>query len=274
MEENFNIGIIGGAGKMGSLFKRFFQKKGYNVLISDKEVGLPLNKLLNQAKIILISLPIEIFPKVIMEMAPLVRDSHWIMDICSLKYEPAKIMKKYLKKGELLATHPLFGPFEEDLKGKTIAYYPLRGKNFASWLVSLCKEEGLRIVCVPPKKHDEVMAIVQALNHFIQIILAKTLKDTKFSLEEILSLYTPSFLKQLEILRRLSKQDEHLYAHIQLKNPFAKKIRTLFCKNCQNLNNDLIKGGERAYKVFLENFLLAKNLAKDLEALFSIEKEN
>ncbi|MFN4196790.1 MAG: prephenate dehydrogenase/arogenate dehydrogenase family protein [Caldimicrobium sp.] len=267
MEENFTIGIIGGAGKMGSLFKKFFQKKGFEVLISDKEIGLPLNKLLNKAKVIIISLPIEIFPKVVMKMAPFVKDSHWIMDICSLKYEPAKIMKKYLKKGELIATHPLFGPFEEDLRGKTIAYYPLRGKNFASWLVPLFEEEGIKMVSIAPKKHDEVMAIVQALNHFIQILMAKTIKDTKFSVEEILTLSTPSFLKQIEILRRLANQDEHLYAHIQLKNPFAKNIRMLFCKNCKFLNNVFNKGGERSYKVFLENFLLAKSLIKEVETL-------
>lgn len=267
MEENFTIGIIGGAGKMGSLFKKFFQKKGFDVVISDVKMGLPLKELLHTAKVIIISLPIEIFPKVVMEMAPFVRDSHWIMDICSLKYEPAKIMKKYLKKGELIATHPLFGPYEEDLTGKTIAYYPLRGKNFVSWLISLFKEEGLRMVSISPKKHDEVMAIVQALNHFIQILLAKTIKETEFSVEEILSLSTPSFLKQIEILSRLAYQDEHLYAHIQLKNPFAKKIRTLFCKNCQHLNSAFNKGEEESYKVFLENFLLAKNLARHIETL-------
>lgn len=273
MEENFRIGIIGGAGKMGKLFHNFFTKKGFEVFISDKGEGLSYNELFEKAKIILISVPLEVFPQVIEKISPLVKDSHWIMDICSLKLEPVKLMKKYIKKGEVLATHPLFGPFEKDLKGKTIAYFPLRGKNFSKWILSLWEKEGIRTVKISPKKHDEIMALVQVLNHFLLILLAKTIKDTGFTLEEILSLSTPSFLKELEILKRLAKQNGHLYAHIQLDNPFGKKIRNLFNKNCNILNKALKKKKEEAFPIFLENFIIAQKLAQELEKLLPTEKE-
>ncbi len=270
MEENFRIGIIGGAGKMGKLFQNFFQKRGYEVLISDKGIGLSLEELLEKGKVILLSLPLEVFPQVVKEMAPLVSDSHWIIDICSLKYEPAKVMKTLLKRGELLATHPLFGPFEKDLTGKTIAYYPLRGKHLSRWFLSLLEKEGLKAVKISPKKHDKIMALVQVLNHFLQILIAKTIRDSGFSLQEIFSLSTPSFLKQLEILRRLAKQDENLYAYIQLNNPFGAKYRSIFCKNCNSLNKAF--KGEKASSLFIENFRLAKEIAQELEKLFSVEE--
>lgn len=272
MEENFRIGIIGGAGKMGRLFQNFFQKKGYEVLICDKE-GLSYEELMENSKVVILSLPLDVFPEVVKKIAPRVKNTHWIMDICSLKLEPARVMKKFLIKGELIAAHPLFGPFEKDLKGKRLAYYPLRGKKFLKWLLPLLEEEGIRTIKISPKRHDEIMALVQVLNHFMQVLVAQTIKKTGFSINEIFSLSTPSFLKQLEILKRFAHQDENLYAHIQLDNPFGKKIRQIFCRTCKSLNRALKKEDKESFKIFVENFLIAKDLAKELENLFALEEK-
>ncbi len=267
MENSFTIGIIGGAGKMGQFFKNFFEKKGYPVLISDKNYGLSYEELLSQSKVILLSLPMEVFEEVVKKIAPFIEERHWILDICSLKLKPAQIMKKYLKKGELLATHPLFGPYEKDLQGKIIAFYPLRGKNLYQWFVSLIKEEGLKPVKIVPRQHDKVMALVQVVNHFWLILLGKLLLDLKIKEEELINLSTPSFLAQLHILKRLSKQEADLYARIQLDNPFGKKFRKILCQNCQELTKIFNSQDERANQTFKKIFEKVKNLAKNLETL-------
>lgn len=273
MEENFNVGIIGGAGKMGRFFKRFFEKKGHPVLISDKSEGLGLEELMEKSKVILLSLPMEVFPEVVKNIAPLVREEHWILDICSLKIEPARIMKKYLKKGELLATHPLFGPYERNLVGKIFALYPLRGKNCYSWFSSLLISEGIKIVKISPKRHDEIMGLVQVINHFWLILLGNLIKASNFSTKEIVDLSTPSFLSQLKILMRLAWQDENLYARIQLENPFGKKFRNLLCRTCKNLAKALNREDKASYETFKEYFLSAKEIAAEIEKLLSSEIE-
>ncbi len=274
MEDGFKIGIIGGAGKMGNLFKNLFQKKGYEVLISDINQGVSKEELFKKCKLIIISVPMEVFENVVFEIAKFVEPHHWIMDVCSLKYEPAKYMKKYLLRGELLATHPLFGPFEKSLKGKIIAYYPLRGKEFVKWFVKTMEEEGLKLVEIPPKRHDEIMGLVQVLNHFWLILLAKVIKDSGFKIEEVFSLATPSFLRQLNVLRRLAWQDTSLYAKIQLENPLGKKFRKLLCRNCQSLskalNSDKPEERERAFREF---FLNAKEIAQRLHSLFTLDPD-
>jgi prephenate dehydrogenase len=276
MEDNFSIGIIGGAGKMGNFFKNFFERKGYKVFISDKGVGLSLEDLMSRSKVIFLSLPMEVFPEVVKSMALFVKDDHWVMDICSLKLEPARVMKKYLKKGELLATHPLFGPFERDLRGKIVALYPLRGKNCYHWFSNLLESEGLKVVKISPKKHDEIMGLVQVVNHFWLILLGNLIKNSGFSIKEILDLSTPSFFAQLKILMRLSFQDENLYARIQLENPYGKKFRNLFCRTCKNLAKTLNKMDDHSYEVFKKYFLSAKEVASEVEKLISskIEKES
>jgi len=99
------------------------------------------------------------------------------------------------------------------------------------------------------------MALVQVINHFWLIILAKTIKDSRFNLKDIVYLSTPSFLRQLHILKRLAKQDPQLYAKIQLENPQGKKFRNLLCKNCKNLAKAF--NSERSEKEFKKYFSLS-----------------
>ncbi|QER41685.1 prephenate dehydrogenase/arogenate dehydrogenase family protein [Thermodesulfobacterium sp. TA1] len=265
MDDNFKIGIIGGKGKMGEFFTRFFQKKGYEVLISDKNTKLDNRSLLKETKVIILSVPMSVFPQVVEEIANLTTEKHWVLDVCSLKLEPYKVMRSLLKKPEVLATHPLFGPYEPSLKGKTIAYFPIRGKNLLKWFSQVMCEEGLKLVKIPPKKHDQIMGLVQVLNHFWLILLGNLIKQSGFTLEEIVSLATPSFLKQLEILQRLAYQDEKLYGKIQLDNPYGKRFRNLFYKQCQKLIKVL--NSDQAQTLFETNFKEVKALAKELENL-------
>lgn len=270
-EENFKIGIIGGAGKMGRLFQTLFERKGYEVFISDVGVGLSLEELMKLCKVILIAVPMEVFPKIVKEISPLVSKWHWIIDICSLKLEPSKLMVKHLKGPELLATHPLFGPFEDTLKNKSIAIYPLKGKNLYLWFKGVMEEEGLRIIEISPKRHDQIMGLVQVINHFWLLLLAKLIRDSEIQAKELVELSTPSFLSQLIALSRLSKQDENLYAKIQLANPYGKKFRNLFCKNCSLLNKILSRKNSSAELLFKDYFRLAKELAQEFEQLLSVE---
>lgn len=272
-EDNFRIGIVGGAGRMGRLFRLIFERRGYEVLISDLGVGLSLSDLLRVCKVVILSVPMEVFSDVVKEISPYVNDHHWIMDICSLKVEPSKIMRKYIRKGELLATHPLFGPFEETLKGRTIAICPLRGKAFRKWFTDEMKDEGLKIVEISPKRHDEIMGLVQVINHFWLLLLAKLIRDAEVGSEELVNLSTPSFLTQLRALSRLARQDEELYFKIQFANPYGKKFRKLFCKNCSELNNALNGDTDSAEKVFREYFRLARDKAKELGELFAVDME-
>lgn len=265
MDDNFKIGIIGGKGKMGNLFKNLFEKRGYPVEISDINTNLTNIELVQKNKIILISVPMEVFPEVVKEISPFVENHHWVIDICSLKREPVRVMKRYLKKGEILATHPLFGPYEKDLRGKTIAFYPVRGRNVSKWFKEFMLKEGLKLVRISPKKHDEIMALVQVINHFWLILLAKIMKDSGFNLRDVVNLSTPSFIRQLYILARLAKQDTGLYAKIQLENPLGKKLRNRLCKDCKLLAKAF--NSEKAEEEFKNYFTLAKEVAKELEIL-------
>jgi len=267
MEDGFKIGIIGGKGKMGQFFKSLFEKKGYQVLVSDIGTDLTNEDIVKNCKVIIVSVPLSVFENVIVEIGPLVEDEHWVIDICSLKSEPVKVMKKYLERGEILATHPLFGPFEKSLKNRTIAFWPVRGNKCATWFVEEMSKEGLRLVKVAPKKHDQIMAVVQVLNHFWLVLLGNIIKNSKVSLEELITLSTPTFLQQLEILKRFSKQNPDVYEKIQLQNPWGKNLRKLFCQNCRGFLKGL--DSNKAGEIFEKYFQTTQEVAKELEDLFT-----
>ena len=259
------IGIIGGCGKMGRFFETFFKNFGYEVFISDISCGISIEELLSRCKIILISVPMEVFEDVVKQISPLIKKEHWVLDICSLKKQPVEAMQKFLNCEEILGTHPLFGPYEKDLTNKTIVLCKIKGNSIFSWAKNIFSKAGLKIIEIDPEEHDKIMGVVQTLNHFLLIVLAHTIKE--FDLKKLVELATPSFLQQLHILKRFAWQDENLYARIQFDNPIAEEIRDTFCTLCQNINTEFkTKNKEEIFKKY---FLEAKKIAKTLEKLLS-----
>ncbi|MCC6025707.1 MAG: prephenate dehydrogenase/arogenate dehydrogenase family protein [Caldimicrobium sp.] len=266
MEDNFRIGIVGGKGKMGSFFAKFFREKGYEVLIKDVDLGPSYEELCKTSKVILLSVPLDRFPQVVSELSPYVREENWVFDICSLKLDPVRIMRRYLKKGEVLATHPLFGPYEKSLKDRIIAYYPVRGKGIKAWFIELFSSAGAKLVYVPPREHDRMMGLIQVMNHFFLVLFGNILAGSKLDLKRIVDLSTPSFEGILQVLRRLAWQDENLYARIQLDNPFGRQFRRLFLRECKRLIKAL-DYSEDPERIFKEKFIKAKLIAKELDRL-------
>ncbi len=266
--KNFKIGIIGGCGKMGRLFEGFFKNLGYEVLVSDLSCGISTHELIPKVKLLIISVPMDCFEDVIKEISPLVSESHWVMDICSLKNEPTQIMNSLLKCSEILGAHPLFGPYEKELKGRIMALCPVKGENLLNWAKETFSKEGLKVVEVSPEKHDEIMGVVQTLNHFWLVLLAALIKELGLDIKELVDLSTPSFLKQLLILKRLAKQDENLYARIQFDNPVGNEIRKKLCSLCEKLVLEF-QGPERE-EAFKKYFLQAKEIAQELEDLLKV----
>ncbi len=255
--EKKHIGILGGCGKMGKFLEKFFKRKGFFVLVSDLECGISPEELIKKSEVIFFSVPMEVFEKVVKEVSSFAREDQFFIDICSLKAEPVKIMKKYLKTGEILATHPLFGPFEKSLKNKKIAYFPVRGKNVVSWFKEVFEKEGVELIEIEPEEHDRIMAIVQVINHFWLVTLSKIIEKSGISIEKIVKLSTPSFEKQLKILKRLANQNENLYTRIQFDNPEGEKMRRIFLE-CVS---ELIEKCNQDEKEFKKEFLKAKEIA-------------
>jgi prephenate dehydrogenase len=245
---------------MGKWFAKFFKGAGLPVLISDLHTELSSEDLARKCQVLILSLPMEIFPKAVAKLGPLLPESSFMTDLCSLKQSQVACMLEHAR-CEIAGTHPLFGPAEDSIKGRRVALCPGRGKRWFSWWEGILRQQGAVISVVSPEEHDRTMAWAQALNHFILLCLGKALDDHGMDLQQILALAPPSFERQMNIVARLYHQDPELYATIQMSNPYTNSILETFSQQGENLRK-IIK--ERDRSAFIEFFEEVQDLGRTI----------
>ncbi len=250
---------------MGSWFRRVFEEEGLSVVVSDKNTPLKNADLAKTCDLLVVSVPMDVFPEVIKEIGPIISQEAGLIDLCSLKAREVKVMLENTK-CEVVGAHPLFGPYEKGLCGQTVALCPARGSRWFNWFDEFLRSKGAKTVIVTPEEHDKIMSIVQVLNHFWLVVLGKTLEKSNLSLEKVVALSTPSFKRQLHIFKRLAVQDPELYAAIQFDNPLGDETRELFWKIAQELS-EVIRRRDR--ETYIHYFKEVQELAAEVGALVS-----
>lgn len=159
--------------------------------------------------------------------APHLGPGSLLVDVCSVKSEPARLMRTLAPEHtDLLGTHPLFGPQtvrEQGLAGQTVALCPVRidPQRLDNVRRFLSHALGLRVVPTTPEEHDREMASVQVVTHMVgHAAIACDLRDTPLA--------TLAFRRLLAIRRNVEGDSEELFAAIQSANPFAAEIRRKF----------------------------------------------
>lgn len=227
------IGIIGGTGKMGSFFRHFFEKEGFEVLIAGRKTLISYRELCEKSDIVFVSVPISETTHVIKKILLWLKKDALLSDFTSLKQASTKAMKKRL--GPYLGIHPLFGPLITSLEGQVIVFCPGEIKSTKiEFLKTLFEKNGARVIILKPEEHDKQMAFIQALIHFINIGLGITLSKPEIKINSELS--TPLFRLQSLIIGRIFGQPASLYSDISMENPQAKKVINEYLKQAQNLS--------------------------------------
>jgi prephenate dehydrogenase len=212
------IALIGGHGQMGQWFQRFFESQNLSVLVADVSTHQTSQEVAAQADVVIISVPINKVSEVAREVAPHLKPDAALVDLTSVKQRPMAAMMAAFP-GEVVGTHPLFGPREKSIEGQTIVLCMGRGERWFNWLQDLLTQAGARVKITTAPEHDRVMAVVQGLAHFMLIAFGAVIRDLGVSLEDLEEFSTPTFSTLHNLTRRLLSQDPRLYACIQLQNP-------------------------------------------------------
>jgi prephenate dehydrogenase len=181
-----------GVGKMGVWFARFCMENGEEVIISDrkeeklarigKEIGVETDDFVGAVKKadnVIICVSIESFEEVVKKIAPSVREGQTVVDICSIKEQPVRIMHQYLRKALVLGTHPVFGPGSRSIKNKAYILTPTNAEEeeFAGKYKKWLEKVGARVFTMSPRKHDELMSVVLGFPHFLGLVACDTLLE-------------------------------------------------------------------------------------------------
>ena len=216
------VGIIGGAGQMGRFFKKFFEKNNCEVLVASRKTKLKIEDCAKLSDIVLISVPIEVTVDVIRKIAPYVNKKSLLIDATSIKKMPIEAMLHY-SKCEVIGMHPVFGPNVSSLKNQTIVLCPVRSKKWIRWLRNIFEKNKAKIKVASPDKHDEMMSVIQGLNHFSTLSVAHAMKNLGISVKESLEYTSPVYKLRMAMVGRILNQNPNLYANIVMMNPQNKK---------------------------------------------------
>lgn len=211
------IGIVGGHGKMGSWFASFFEQSGCKVIISDTATRLSNLELVQQAEIVIFSLPIGSCVDVIESLLPAVRAEQLLIDFTSIKRPAVEAM--LLSDAEVLGLHPMFGPQISSLAGQIIVACRSRPRNLTPLVENLLLDAGVQLCQSTPEEHDKMMAVIQGLNHFMAVVMADCMRQLGFDLNRSMDFTSPVYRMRMAMLGRILAQDPRLYAEIEIMNP-------------------------------------------------------
>jgi prephenate dehydrogenase len=273
-----------GVGKMGRWFTKFFLEEGDSVIVSDRNEE-KLSKIRDEFKVettdninavknadrLLICVPIEDFEVLIKEIHSHIRSDHIVMDICSVKGMPVKIMHKYIKTGIILGTHPMFGPGVKSIKNQNFVLTPTNAKekmfakSFRNWL----EERGVKVFIMSPRKHDELMSVVLGLPHFLGLVVCDALLN-QYNFLETRKVSGASYKMLLTLAEAVASEEAEFYASLQMNLPEMEKIEGLFLRKAEEWL-DLVERKDRS--AFVNKVKLIKNKLMEIIPDYTVSYE-
>ncbi len=241
------VAVIGGAGRMGRLFARYFAQRGNEVIISDinwkeavKFAG-SLNAEATQSnaeaagssELIVICTPIMDVPRVVYEIIHDIRESAIVLEISSIKSPVISAMRMVAEAGgKPLSIHPLFGPGAGDPSGERMALIPINDEKYE---VELARSifPNTSIIPVDLERHDRIMALTISLTHLINVVFASTIAEENIA--ELKRIGGKTFRMQLLLCESVMTESPDLSAAIQMSNPFAMKHLKRFAQKYDRL---------------------------------------
>jgi prephenate dehydrogenase len=248
------ISIIGGCGAMGRWIINYLKGKGdFEIIIADpdeiegtrlvKTFGIKYEydnkEAVKDSDIVIVSVPVEVTPNVIAEVAPHMKEGSLLIDIASIKTEAVSSMLKHAPSSvELLSIHPMFGPRVKDVKGQVIAIIPVRPGKWFEKVKAFLEKEDADVVVTTCEEHDKIMSIVQGLTHFTSIVFAGVIREMNIDLKQSRRFSTPIYNAFLPIVYRVVCQNPELYAQLQVRNPHVLEVQEKFISQAVKLNEE------------------------------------
>lgn len=211
------VAIIGD-GRFGRLLAEVVRREYTVVMVRE---GDDTAAKIAPADVIILAVPISAIESVLIDLAPHVSATQLVMDVCSVKVHPAKLMRQYLPDRQILGSHPLFGPdsAKDGLTGLKVVLCPLGtdDAHVREWQ-GFWQRQGTEVVISTPEEHDKQAAYSQAWVYCMaRMVQYADVPDLEFSTR------TYDLLQEVG---ELSAQDSPVLFHDMLAyNPYFDEIK-------------------------------------------------
>jgi prephenate dehydrogenase len=223
-----NVGVYG-LGRFGIFWAQELARHDNNVIAYSRSIKDPIKnvKIVSEeevlsAPVLFICVSISSFESVLTKIAPKIKSGTIVIDTCSVKIHPAKVMKKLLPENVYsIASHPMFGPDsgKDGVANLPMVIYPL---NCPSSLYKDVYEEfnrwQMHLLEMSPDSHDREAAWSQGITHFVGRVLDElALQPTELA--------TTGYNRLMSIVEQTCNDPLQLFYDLQRYNPYAKQMR-------------------------------------------------
>lgn len=246
------IGIVG-LGRFGafwgSLFASSHRVIGWNR--SDRPTPGGMSRVdlpgLASADAVFICSAISSMPQICEQLAGSLKPGTLVMDTCSVKVYPAKVMNEVLPASfPVIPLHPMFGPDSASAPGRRlpIVICPSpEGREPAPGVCDFWKktfeELGMTVVEMTADEHDRTAARTQGVTHFVgRLLEGLDLPDSAMG--------TLGYQKIREVVQQTCNDPWQLFLDLQRYNPYSQDVRDAIEKRYRYILDSLVPlTGER-----------------------------
>ncbi len=219
------ITVVGGSGKMGGWFSRFFAMRGHEILVNDiiSSTIYPfennLRRAISNADVVVVAAPISDSSDILRSVLDL-KPKGLVFDLSSVKEPVTKLLRSAVEKGmKVCSVHPMYGPDAESLLERNLLLCDCGSPEAIKETKDLFAASGASITVMPIEKHDELIAYVLGMSHALNIAFFEALVKGGHSFEELRAAASTTFDLQVANSKRVAMENPEMYYEIQHLNP-------------------------------------------------------
>lgn len=238
-----NVFIIGGAGKMGGWISDLLTKIGHRVSIIDPslENGLSMEDV-KSADIVIVSVPISAVDGILNRLDGICGNDTLIFDIASLKSPFVRTLRRMAESKKVCSVHPMFGPSAKSMYNRNLIICDCGNREAVTEAEALFSDKGANIRLMDLDSHDDYMSYVLGLSHAVNIAFFTVLERSGYSFDDMCSVASTTFIKNMETNRSVASEDPKLYYDIQHLNINRDKLWSLFSDAIKDLKKASLDG--------------------------------
>lgn len=244
MKEIKSIGIIG-LGKFSELMEKFLKEADSELEIKfssrsneiDGERFFTIDEVCN-CDVVVPAVPTANFEDIIRKIAPLLGSETVVMDVCSVKIHPKKVMLDLLPNGtQIICTHPNFGPESYRINKHSTEDLNYIIENVSAkvdvweWLLSMLSTLKFNIIEMEADDHDKKVGVP----HFTSMLIGSVLNDLDMKRIEIGAASTQRMFDMVEGVGKDFQILKDMYDY----NPYCKTQFEELKTTMQNISERL-----------------------------------
>ena len=271
------VAVVGAAGKMGSWFTSYFARRGLDVsaydinqktlkTLPDVKVQTSLLHCVEDADLVLISVPVQKTPQAIKQCTQNMKDGAIIAEISSVKDKTFAALKKTPINLLPLCIHPMFGPGASKKVDIRVLLVPVRNEKMEVKIANEIFENANVIVLPNAKHHDKSIAVVLGLTYFANIVFAKVMSSGNISMLKQVSGTT--FGLQSLIAESILTEEPELVIALIRENTYAKRYISHYLNEAGALARLVIANDSKYLKAELQKVKLRMQKGQDLQTSY------